>query len=63
MSIGVRSPHDFMKLAAITLALALALQVASDGTRQLFNSKDLDLWQHVGKGWVYVDHVRALRPK
>ena len=44
-----------MKHAAITLILALALQAAPDGTRQLFNGRDLDGWQHVGKGRVYVE--------
>ena len=44
-----------MKHAAITLVLALALQTAPEATRQLFNGKNLDGWQHVGKGRVYVD--------
>ena len=44
-----------MKLAIPTIVLALAFQAAPEGTRHLFNGKDLDGWKHVGKGRVYVD--------
>ena len=40
----------------LLVILAVAGTVSAADWRQLFNGKDLDGWQHVGKGRVYVEH-------
>jgi hypothetical protein len=45
----------WLVLAIVCAVVPQVLALAANGSRPLFNGKDLDGWAHVGKGRVYVD--------